>query len=118
MPLLEIVPTKNTIPQVIVNLMDFGRKLKKTSIVIGDGKGYSVNNMIISYFLSAILLANRSVDIYLIDKVLTRFGMQFGPFRYADSSFNSDLWTCLIILSPEMEERHHLRKFEKNENTI
>ncbi|KAJ0034472.1 hypothetical protein Pint_24488 [Pistacia integerrima] len=57
MPLLEIVRTNKTSPQVIVDLLDIGKMIKKTPVV---------------------------VDPYLIDREITKFGMPMGPFRLAD----------------------------------
>ncbi|KAK4482167.1 hypothetical protein RD792_009308, partial [Penstemon davidsonii] len=83
MPFMEIIRTKSTSPQVIIDLINFGRKMRKTPIVVSDWKGYAVNSMFITYLNAAILLTERGVDVYLIDEALTSFGMPFGPFRYA-----------------------------------
>ncbi|KAF9677982.1 hypothetical protein SADUNF_Sadunf08G0164600 [Salix dunnii] len=84
MPLLEIVRTKQTSPQVIVDLMDVGKKIKKTPIVVGNCTGFAVNRMFFPYTQAAILLVEHGVDLYLIDRVITEFGMPMGPFRLAD----------------------------------
>ncbi|XP_011082448.1 glyoxysomal fatty acid beta-oxidation multifunctional protein MFP-a isoform X2 [Sesamum indicum] len=84
MPLMEIVHTECTSPQVIVDLIDFGRKMRKTPIMVSDRKGYTVNSMLLTYLHVAILLAERGVDVYRIDQVLKSFGMQVGPFRMLD----------------------------------
>lgn len=89
MPFVEIVRTESTLPQVIIDLMNFGRKMKKTPLVASERKGYSVNCMFITYLLAAILLAERGVDVYQIDQALKSFGMQFGPFRYTYTICNS-----------------------------
>ncbi|KZV21558.1 glyoxysomal fatty acid beta-oxidation multifunctional protein MFP-a-like [Dorcoceras hygrometricum] len=84
LPLMEIVRMKNTSPQVIIDLMDFGRKLRKTPIVVGDLEGRSFNSLLIKYLHAAIFLAEEGVDVYLIDKAFTNFGMLLGPFRMID----------------------------------
>ncbi|KAI8012326.1 hypothetical protein LOK49_LG06G03391 [Camellia lanceoleosa] len=45
MPLLEIVHTEKTSPQVIVDLLDVGKKIKKTPIVVGNCTGFAVNRI-------------------------------------------------------------------------
>ncbi|KAK6930185.1 Enoyl-CoA hydratase/isomerase [Dillenia turbinata] len=84
MPLLEIVRTERTSPQVIVDLLDVGKKIKKTPVVVGNCTGFAVNRMFFPYTQSAILLVEHGVDVYQIDKAVTKFGMPMGPFRLAD----------------------------------
>lgn len=84
MPLLEIVRTQHTSPQVIVDLLDVGKKIKKTPVVVGNCTGFAVNRMFFPYTMAANLLVERGADIYQIDKIITKFGMPMGPFRLAD----------------------------------
>ncbi|KAF1887213.1 hypothetical protein Lal_00040813 [Lupinus albus] len=84
MPLLEIVRTKQTSPQVIVDLLDISKKIKKTPVVVGNCTGFSVNRMLFPYTQAGILLVERGADVYKIDKAITKFGMPMGPFRLAD----------------------------------
>lgn len=81
MPLLEIVRTSKTSPQVIVDLLDVGKKIRKTPVVVGNCTGFAVNRMFFPYTQSALLLVERGTDIYKIDKAITKFGMPMGPFR-------------------------------------
>lgn len=82
MPLLEIVRTHKTSPQVIQDLLDVGKKIRKTPIVVGNCTGFAVNRMFFPYTQSALLLVDHGVDPYQIDHVVTKFGMPMGPFRY------------------------------------
>lgn len=82
MPLLEIVRTQKTSPQVIVDLLDLGKKIKKTPVVVGNCTGFAVNRMFFPYSQAAILLVERGTDVYQIDRAITKFGMPMGPFRY------------------------------------
>uniref|UniRef100_A0A0D6QWP2 3-hydroxyacyl-CoA dehydrogenase n=1 Tax=Araucaria cunninghamii TaxID=56994 RepID=A0A0D6QWP2_ARACU len=84
MPLLEIVRTEKTSPQVILDLMDVGKKIKKTPIVVGNCTGFAVNRMFFPYTQSALLLTDLGLDVYQIDRAITKFGMPMGPFRLAD----------------------------------
>ncbi|XP_061962373.1 glyoxysomal fatty acid beta-oxidation multifunctional protein MFP-a-like isoform X1 [Populus nigra] len=84
MPLLEIVRTKQTSPQVIVDLLDVGKKIRKTPVVVGNCTGFAVNRMFFPYTQAAILLVEHGVDLYQIDRVINKFGMPMGPFRLAD----------------------------------
>ena len=82
MPLLEIVRTKQTSPQVIVDLLDVGKRIKKTPVVVGNCTGFAVNRMFFPYTQAAILLVEHGADVYQIDKAITKFGMPMGPFRF------------------------------------
>ncbi|KAH7666712.1 3-hydroxyacyl-CoA dehydrogenase protein [Dioscorea alata] len=84
MPLLEIVRTHKTSPQVIQDLLDVGKKIRKTPIVVGNCTGFAVNRMFFPYTQSALLLVDHGVDPYQIDRVVTKFGMPMGPFRLVD----------------------------------
>lgn len=84
MPLLEIVRTQRTSPQVIVDLLDVGKKIKKTPVVVGNCTGFAVNRMFFPYTQAGLLLVERGTDLYRIDRVITQFGMPMGPFRLAD----------------------------------
>ncbi|XP_010259502.1 PREDICTED: glyoxysomal fatty acid beta-oxidation multifunctional protein MFP-a [Nelumbo nucifera] len=84
MPLLEIVCTQKTSPQVIVDLLDVGKKIKKTPVVVGNCTGFAVNRMFFPYSQAAILLVEHGSDVYQIDRAITKFGMPMGPFRMVD----------------------------------
>lgn len=81
MPLLEIVRTDKTSPQTIVDLLEVGKNIKKTPIVVGNCTGFAVNRMFFPYTQSALLLVDRGMDVYRIDRACTKFGMPMGPFR-------------------------------------
>ncbi|KAI3828946.1 hypothetical protein L1987_03058 [Smallanthus sonchifolius] len=84
MPLLEIVRTSKTSPQTVVDLLDVGRKIRKTPVVVGNCTGFAVNRMFFPYTQAAILLVERGADVYKVDRAITKFGMPMGPFRLCD----------------------------------
>ncbi|KAM3289159.1 glyoxysomal fatty acid beta-oxidation multifunctional protein MFP-a isoform X1 [Capsicum chacoense] len=84
MPLLEIVRTQKTSPQIIVDLLDVGKKIKKTPVVVGNCTGFAVNRMFFPYTQAALLLVERGADVFRIDRIITKFGMPMGPFRLCD----------------------------------
>nr|CAB3465481.1 unnamed protein product [Digitaria exilis] len=84
MPLLEIVRTHQTSSQVVVDLLDVAKKIRKTPIVVGNCTGFAVNRMFFPYGQAASFLVDYGLDVYHIDHVITQFGMPMGPFRLAD----------------------------------
>jgi len=79
MPLLEIVRTEKTSTQIIVDLINVGKNIKKVPIVVGNCTGFAINRMFFPYTQSAHMLVILGVDIYRIDKVITSFGMLMAP---------------------------------------
>ncbi|XP_055829900.1 glyoxysomal fatty acid beta-oxidation multifunctional protein MFP-a-like isoform X2 [Solanum dulcamara] len=82
--LLEIVRTERTSPQMLVDLLNFGRRIQKTPIVVQNCTGFAVRRMCFPYLQAAMLLVEHGADVYQIDKALTSFGLKLGPFRMLD----------------------------------
>lgn len=82
MPLLEIVRTEKTSPQVIVDLLAIGKKMRKIPLVVRNYTGFAINRMFFPYSQAAMRLVEHGVDLYQIDQAVTGFGMTMGPFRY------------------------------------
>jgi enoyl-CoA hydratase/3-hydroxyacyl-CoA dehydrogenase len=81
MPLLEIVRTPRTSLQAVVTLLDVGKKIRKTPIMVRNCTGFAVNRMFFPYTQAALLLVDHGIDVYEIDQACTKFGMPKGPFR-------------------------------------
>ncbi|KAI5059208.1 hypothetical protein GOP47_0025527 [Adiantum capillus-veneris] len=84
MPLFEIIRTSNTAPQVLIDLLDFGKKIKKVPVVVGNCPGFAVNRTFFPYTQASLLLVDLGLDVYRIDRIVAGFGMPMGPFRLAD----------------------------------
>jgi enoyl-CoA hydratase/3-hydroxyacyl-CoA dehydrogenase len=85
MPLLEIVRSKVTPPDVVRDLIRYGSKIRKTPVVVGNCTGFAVNRVFFPYTMAAMLLADAGVDPFRIDNVVQKvFGMPMGPFRLSD----------------------------------
>lgn len=84
MPLLEIVRTEKTSPQVILDLMTVCKSIKKVPIVVGSCTGFATTRCFFPYGMAAQLLVNVGVDPFRIDKAITDFGMLIGPLMLQD----------------------------------
>lgn len=84
MPLLEIVRTPKTSPQVVLDSLQFSSVIKKTPVVVGNCTGFAVNRVFFPYTQAACLLVDLGLDPYKIDKIIAGFGMPMGPFRLSD----------------------------------
>src|SRR5690606_33263684 len=84
MPLLEVIATDRTSPEVIATAVEMGRQQGKTVIVVKDGAGFYVNRILAPYMNEAAHLLKEGVPIDRIDQALTRFGFPIGPFALLD----------------------------------
>ncbi|CAK9171437.1 unnamed protein product, partial [Ilex paraguariensis] len=69
---------QKTSSQAVVDLLDVGKKIKKTPLMVGNCTGFAVNNMFFPYSQAAILLVEHGTN--TIDKAVTKFGMPMGSF--------------------------------------
>ena len=87
MPLLEIVRTDTTSPQVLLDAIAFAKATKKVPVVVGNCTGFAVNRVFFPYGQAAMMLIDMGVDPYAIDKAIgpgQGFGMPMGPLRLND----------------------------------
>lgn len=84
MPLVEIVRTSKTNPEVLNSVINLGKKIKKTPVTVGNCVGFLVNRIFFPYGQAAGLLVDYGIDPYRLDKAIYDFGMPMGPFRMAD----------------------------------
>ena len=68
--------------QVVLDTLEFGSKIKKTPVVVGNCTGFAVNRVFFPYTQAACLLVDTGLDPYTVDKAIAMgFGMPMGPFR-------------------------------------
>jgi len=84
MPLLEVITTETTNPQVTATAVAYGKKLGKTVIVVNDGPGFFVNRILSPYINEAAILLDQGVAVDIIDKALVDFGFPVGPITLID----------------------------------
>ena len=84
MPLLEVIATTKTHPQVTATAVAYGKKLGKTVIVVNDGPGFYANRILSPYINEAGILLDQGVAIDIVDKALVDFGFPVGPITLID----------------------------------
>ena len=84
MPLLEVITTAHTYPQVTATVVAYGKKLGKTVIVVNDGPGFYANRILSPYINEAGILLDQGVAIDIIDRALVEFGFPVGPITLID----------------------------------
>ncbi|MBA4159167.1 MAG: enoyl-CoA hydratase/isomerase family protein [Gemmatimonadetes bacterium] len=84
MPLLEIITTGQTAPEVTAACHQYGKKIGKTPIIVSDSPGFYANRILTPYMNEATLLLQEGVSIEEVDSALTSWGMAVGPITLYD----------------------------------
>jgi enoyl-CoA hydratase/3-hydroxyacyl-CoA dehydrogenase len=84
MKLVEVVRTRSTSKQVLVDTLALSKRIKKTAVTVGNCTGFLVNRVFMPYGQTTGFLIDRGTDPYRIDKALYAFGMPMGPCRMGD----------------------------------
>lgn len=84
MPLLEVIVTPRTAPEVVATAVAFGRRLGKTVIVVNDAPGFFVNRILAPYINEAARMLDEGVAIDAVDRALLDFGFPVGPITLLD----------------------------------
>ncbi len=84
MPLLEVIVTPQTLPEVAATAVEVGKTLGKTVIVVQDAPGFYVNRILAPYIAEAGRLLDDGVPIEAIDRAMRTFGFPLGPINLID----------------------------------
>ncbi|MBN9062475.1 MAG: 3-hydroxyacyl-CoA dehydrogenase [Rhizobiales bacterium 65-9] len=84
MRLLENVRGAQTSDDVAATLMDVGKRLGKTSVLIGACEGFVGNRMLSKRSREALFMMEEGATPWRIDKALYDFGFPLGPHALAD----------------------------------
>lgn len=84
MPLLEIIVTEKTAPQVVATCVELGKKQGKTVIVVKDGVGFYTTRILAPYLNEAARILAEGVAIETIDQALKQWGFPVGPITLMD----------------------------------
>jgi 3-hydroxyacyl-CoA dehydrogenase/enoyl-CoA hydratase/3-hydroxybutyryl-CoA epimerase len=84
MPLLEVIQTKKTSPQVVATAVSLGKKQGKTCIVVNDGVGFYTSRILGPYMNEAAYLISEGVPADVIDRALVDWGFPVGPIALLD----------------------------------
>lgn len=84
MPLLEVIRTERTAPEVVATAVAVGKKQGKTVIVVNDGVGFYTSRILGPYMNEASWLLTEGVAIEQIDRALVAWGWPVGPMTLLD----------------------------------
>ncbi|GIF05635.1 3-hydroxyacyl-CoA dehydrogenase NAD-binding domain-containing protein [Actinoplanes siamensis] len=84
MPLLEIVAGARTGDAAIARAFDLGRRIGKTPIVVGDGRGFFTSRVIGQFVNEAIGMVAEGVPAASVEQAALQAGYPTGPLALAD----------------------------------
>ena len=84
MPLLEVIKTTRTAPEVVATAVALGKKQGKTVIVVNDGVGFYTSRILGPYMNEAAYLVAEGAPIDEIDRALVAWGWPVGPMALLD----------------------------------
>lgn len=84
MPLVEVIVTAKTSPEVTKTTVELARKMGKNVIVVNDCAGFYTTRALVPYMSEAIFLALDGYKLQDIDEAATRVGFPVGPITLSD----------------------------------
>ena len=84
MPLVEVIRTENSNPEMVQRGQAFVRQIDKLGITCRSAPGFLVNRVLMPYLSEAVRAAEEGVPLPLIDRAAEDFGMPMGPIELAD----------------------------------
>ncbi len=84
MPLLEVIQTAHTAPDVVATAVAVGRKQGKTVIVVNDGTGFYTSRVLGPMMNEACYLLTEGASVEAIDGAMTAWGWPVGPITLLD----------------------------------
>jgi len=84
MPLVEIIRGEKTSDATLARAFDYARQIKKTPIVVNDGRGFYTSRVFGTYITEGAALVAEGVHPALVENVARKAGMAVGPLAVLD----------------------------------
>jgi len=84
MPLLEVVHSEHTRPEVLNAALSFARRIDKLPLPCRSSPGFLVNRVLFPYLHEALHAAGEGIAFNAIDRAAVEFGMPMGPLELCD----------------------------------
>jgi len=84
MPLLEVIHHLGTSEETLATIVELGRTMGKTVIVVGDGPGFFTSRVLGTMLNEAAWMLAEGAAIDQVDTAMTRWGWPVGPFALMD----------------------------------
>ncbi len=104
MPLVEIITGELTSDETIARAYDYVRQIKKTPIVVRDGRGFYTSRVFGCYIDEGLHMISEGVDPVLIENAAKSAGMAVGPLAVMDE-VELELMRKVGVTNKELDER-------------
>jgi 3-hydroxyacyl-CoA dehydrogenase/enoyl-CoA hydratase/3-hydroxybutyryl-CoA epimerase len=84
MQLAEIIPARQTSPEVLQRALRFAQRIGKLPVIVQDVPGFVANRTITPYFNEAQRLFEGGATLQDLDEAMLEFGAPMGPMRLLD----------------------------------
>jgi 3-hydroxyacyl-CoA dehydrogenase / enoyl-CoA hydratase / 3-hydroxybutyryl-CoA epimerase len=84
MPLVEIIVGRQTSQETLARALDFVATLRKTPIIVNDGRGFYTSRVFATYTAEGMKLLEEGVHPALIENAAVAVGMPVGPLAVSD----------------------------------
>jgi 3-hydroxyacyl-CoA dehydrogenase/enoyl-CoA hydratase/3-hydroxybutyryl-CoA epimerase len=84
MPLLEVIRHPGTSEETLATIVELGRTMGKTVIVVGDGPGFFTSRVLGTMLNEASWMLTEGAAVDRVDTAMTRWGWPVGPFALMD----------------------------------
>lgn len=85
MPLVEVVESAITVPDIIEKGLAFVHQINRLPLPVKSSPGFLVNRLLMPYLMQSVLLLQTGIPAPVIDKAAVDFGMPMGPLELADT---------------------------------
>jgi 3-hydroxyacyl-CoA dehydrogenase/enoyl-CoA hydratase/3-hydroxybutyryl-CoA epimerase len=103
MPLVEIVQSAASSPEVIKKAITFVRLIDKLPLPVKSTPGFLVNRVLMPYLTESALLLEEGISAVAIDNAALTFGMPMGPLELMDKVGLDVCLDALESLMPHLE---------------
>ena len=84
MPLLEIIAGEKTSDEALAKAFDLARQIRKTPIVVNDGRGFFTSRVIGTFMNEAIAMVGEGVNPASVEQAGLQAGYPAAPLQFAD----------------------------------
>lgn len=85
MPLVEVVQSAISAPDIIEKGWSFVHQINRLPLPVKSSPGFLVNRLLMPYLMQSVLLLQTGIPAPVIDKAAVDFGMPMGPLELADT---------------------------------
>ena len=85
MPLVEVVQSAISAPDIIAKGLAFVHQINRLPLPVKSSPGFLVNRLLMPYLMQSVLLLQTGIPAPVIDKAAVDFGMPMGPLELADT---------------------------------